>query len=69
MLCSVLEGECGDEEDQRSTLIAFYYYNLYDYKTMFLGHFVFIRVIDLTISQIRVMYIVVLKLEAAVAAQ
>ena len=36
---------------------------------MFLAHDVFITVIDLTISQISVIYIVVLKLEAAAAAQ
>ena len=36
---------------------------------MFLAHDLFIRVIDLTISQIWVNYIVVLKLEAADVAQ
>ena len=36
---------------------------------MFLAHAVFIQVIDITTSQILVTYIVVLKLEAAVAAQ
>ena len=36
---------------------------------MFLSHYAFIQVIDITISQILVTYIVVLKLEAAVAAQ
>jgi hypothetical protein len=35
---------------------------------MFLANDVFIRVIDLTLSQIRVTYIVVLKLQAAVMA-
>ena len=32
---------------------------------MFLAHYVFIRVIDLTIRQIQVIYIVVLNLQAA----
>jgi hypothetical protein len=36
---------------------------------MFLAHDVFIQVIDITISQIWVTYIVVQKLEAAVTAQ
>jgi hypothetical protein len=36
---------------------------------MFVAHVAFIRVIDLTISQIRVIYLVVLKFEAAVTAK
>lgn len=38
-------------------------------NNIFLANDVFIRVIDLTISQISVIYFVVLKLEAAAAAQ
>ena len=36
---------------------------------MFLAHYVFIRVIDLSVSKIRVTYMLVLKHEAAAAAQ